>query len=176
MAKGKQAALAARRRAESAHEVIDRLTSDLAEAKLRARLVEAEARHVPTLTRHVEDLSARLEAACSVEVERLRDALARQQDRWGELVALIERIFDRVPAGVEVITVSDLDLLERLDAVPVSVQDSPNRELRRSRVLGRTQLSALRTNQDNRRSAAENLRRKNAANFGSDPVAREEFA
>lgn len=55
MAKGKQALKSANRRAESAHQIIDRLTSELADAKVRAR--EAEAR------------SARLEGADAL-VER----------------------------------------------------------------------------------------------------------
>ena len=43
MARGKQATKAANRRAESAHEVIDRLTSELADAKIRARDAEVRA-------------------------------------------------------------------------------------------------------------------------------------
>jgi hypothetical protein len=43
MARGKQSALSARRQVESAHQVIDRLTSEVAEAKFRARQAEARA-------------------------------------------------------------------------------------------------------------------------------------
>jgi hypothetical protein len=43
MARGKQATMAANRRAEAAHEVIDRLTSEVAELKIRAREAEHRA-------------------------------------------------------------------------------------------------------------------------------------
>lgn len=43
MARGKKAASAANRRAEAAHEVIDRLTTELADAKMRARDAEKRA-------------------------------------------------------------------------------------------------------------------------------------
>lgn len=56
MARGKHAVKAANRRAESAHEIIDRLTSELAEAKLRARQVETEAAKVPALSKRVVEL------------------------------------------------------------------------------------------------------------------------
>jgi hypothetical protein len=53
MAKGKQAVETARRRAEAAHEVIDRLTGELADAKIRARDAERRAADVDLLRAQV---------------------------------------------------------------------------------------------------------------------------
>ena len=62
MARGKQAVAAARGRYESAVEHIDRLTTELADAKIRARLVEKQAARVPDLERRVAELTAQVGA------------------------------------------------------------------------------------------------------------------
>lgn len=61
MAKGKHAAASANRRLEAAQEHIDRLTDQLAEAKLRARMVERQADRVPRLEEQVRELQRRLD-------------------------------------------------------------------------------------------------------------------
>lgn len=56
MAKGKHATASANRRLEAAQDHIDRLTDQLAEAKRRARQVEAQASQVPKLRQRIRDL------------------------------------------------------------------------------------------------------------------------
>lgn len=71
MAKGKQATLAANRRAESAHEVIDRLTSELTKAKIRARDAEARAEHLEGIDKHLADSSTKNDELVVAMVEKL---------------------------------------------------------------------------------------------------------
>lgn len=61
MAKGKHAALSANRRAEAAHEHIDRLSTELVEAKIRARDAEEVARMAELRLKRSEDELARTE-------------------------------------------------------------------------------------------------------------------
>lgn len=80
MAKGKHAAAAARGRYESAVEHIDRLTTELAEAKLRARMVEREAAQVPALKSQIEALRADVASGSSNRVRLLERELAEARD------------------------------------------------------------------------------------------------
>lgn len=74
MAKGKQAALAANRRLEAAHAHIDRLTSELVDAKLRAKQAELRAARL-------EGADQLVSAASVKHDEMLADALAALS-RW----------------------------------------------------------------------------------------------
>lgn len=62
MARGKQAAAAAVRRAEAAHEHIDRLTDQLVDAKKRARDHEAAARQLPQALSEIDRLRAQIDS------------------------------------------------------------------------------------------------------------------
>lgn len=58
MARGKEALLAANRRCTAAHEVIDRLTTEVAEAKLRARLAEQRIQELEPRAARTDELEA----------------------------------------------------------------------------------------------------------------------
>lgn len=75
MAKGKEAVAAARRRYEASIEHIDRLTSELTEAKVRAKMSETDAAKVPHLQQQLLELRQRLDA----ESRRPTAASARSQ-------------------------------------------------------------------------------------------------
>lgn len=71
MAKGKQAAVAAQRRYEAAVEHIDRLTSELAEAKMRARSAEARAQRLEGVEKHLEASSSKRDELVLVLTKKL---------------------------------------------------------------------------------------------------------
>lgn len=106
MARGKQATLAARRRAESAHEIIDRLTSELAEAKLRARQAEQRAARL-------EGIEALLTSASAKNDEMLCAALAKLA--WWKAVADADykRRFDAIGEMLHKVA-ADVNELPRL--------------------------------------------------------------
>lgn len=159
MARGKQAALAANRRAESAHEIIDRLTSEVAEAKLRARVAEADARRTAQLSSQVEDLQRRLDLACSVEVERHRAAALAALAALDEARALFSRMIERSKAqDGRLFDDTDLAVIERLGFAGAfdSVTNSP-RDVRRARARRNTALREHVAIQDNRQSLFDNL-------------------
>lgn len=79
MAKGKHGAAAAQRRAEAAHEHIDRLTDQLVEVKTRARRYESDAMRVPALEAEIRRLREQVQDGSSNELERERQA--RENDR-----------------------------------------------------------------------------------------------
>lgn len=82
MARGKEAVLAERRRVEARDELIDRLTSELTEAKLRARKVEAEAAKVPALVAEGAKLRQQIESdellTASLEANRAWKRIATE--------------------------------------------------------------------------------------------------
>lgn len=80
--KGKMGVENARRRLETANEHIDRLTDQLAEAKLRARQVEAEARRVPALVREAAALRLQSERVTSPVMERLQVSHDAEIEEW----------------------------------------------------------------------------------------------
>lgn len=93
MARGKQAALSATRRAEAAHEVIDRLTDQLAEAKRRAREHEAASVRLPVALAEIDRLRTQNEQGTSdsLEAERSRRdaAIADRDERLLALARLL---------------------------------------------------------------------------------------
>ena len=120
--KGKQATLAARRRAEAAHEVIDRLTTDLADAKLRAKEAERRAAQLQVLADRAVELQAERDsdtllgdALSALDVDRRWGREQRQRTR-SALKTLRERL---IP---DVITAS---------ALPMSYHDGLDFVLRR---------------------------------------------
>jgi hypothetical protein len=101
--KGKQAALAANRRYESSIEHIDRLTTELVNAKERARQFEKEARSVPVLHGRIAELEEQVRTVTSEEVERLSGLARRYADRVGEAESLarsIQRKWERLTTRI----------------------------------------------------------------------------
>lgn len=99
MAKGKKAAGAAIRRAEAAHEHIDRLTEQLMDAKSRARQYEAAAIELPAVRAELGRLRSQLAEATSDAVERERERrredAVRHQGELAQLVVLLMDVMDR---------------------------------------------------------------------------------
>lgn len=87
MAKGKHAASAHKRRAEAAHEHIDRLTDELVMAKERARRYEADHELVPVLQEALRVAKADLEACTSPELARLRELNERLRAERDQAIA-----------------------------------------------------------------------------------------
>lgn len=104
MAKGKHSAEAARRRADAAHEHIDRLTDDLIDAKLRARRYEQAALRVPSLVAEIERLRAQIESSTSdllISERKIRLAeRAQHEDVLARLARVVGGIYERSPDGV----------------------------------------------------------------------------
>lgn len=170
MARGKQAARSATRRAEAAHEHIDRLTSELVEAKFRARQTEAEAGRVPGLVALVAQLEQRLEAATSVEVERLRSRLEAEAERNEKLRSLLKKMVERAHTQapkVGLLTEEELAYLNDERATE-GWNIVSNRLLRRRRAKGDTAVREKLTIQDNRRSVEENVGAAGMVRFGKD--------
>lgn len=89
MAKGKHAAQSAIRRAEAAHEHIDRLTDQLVDAKTRARKYEAAALRVPAMEGELLRLRTHLENMTSDQLEREREAHAQEITQFRERIAMV---------------------------------------------------------------------------------------
>lgn len=138
MARGKHAASAARGRYEAAVEHIDRLTTELADAKLRARLVERDAARAGELERENAELRRRLEAVTGPEIERLRANLeALKVERESDLDAIADAIR---PYFQQMVVVTGLDkkLLEilggeRWESIQPGAAYSGRRDRRRVR-------------------------------------------
>lgn len=103
MAKGKHAASANKRRAEAAHEHIDRLTEQLLDAKARARQFESDHERLPVVEEALRVALAERDQAASPEVERLTELVGRlQQDldaaqaKTKHISTLWERAVDRL--------------------------------------------------------------------------------
>lgn len=102
MAKGKQAALSAQRRYESAVEHIDRLTTELVDAKQRARDLRDTAARVPAMEARMVALQRQVDAMESTGMAKLRadhasdlSAISTELDRAvDELAALVAVNFE----------------------------------------------------------------------------------
>lgn len=81
MAKGKQAAKAANRRLHATQDHVDRLTDQLAEAKIRARTAEAASREADLLRDRVRRLEAEVESGPD---EAMRAKLGAWNKEWKE--------------------------------------------------------------------------------------------
>jgi len=86
MARGKHSAQAAIRRAEAAHEHIDRLTEQLVEAKIRARRHEAAAVRLPAVEDELRRVTRQRDEGTSPEVQRLAGMLGhvRAERDWAQ--------------------------------------------------------------------------------------------
>lgn len=89
--KGKHAAIAARRQAEAATAVAERLADKNAELRLRTRQVETDAAMVPALRGRIRELEVQIEESAFPRVRALEDALEAQRaefvERHGDLHA-----------------------------------------------------------------------------------------
>lgn len=98
MAKGKQAALAANRRYEAAVEHIDRLTTELTEAKLRARQHEGATREVAHLRIEVDRLRGQIADDTSDRLADVESRLAEvtsERDELASFVASLRRKWEK---------------------------------------------------------------------------------
>lgn len=157
MAKGKQAAAAANKRYEAAIEHIDRLTTELVEAKERARRNQADAERLGPALVEVERLRAQVAAGTSDELESVRRSMEQReseaQDRFDALVDVLQSIvrgaYETLPPGTPFIPAEAMTACAdlRIDPVPDMAR---NRAVRRARLNGRTILHQGGTNiQDN---------------------------
>lgn len=99
MAKGKEAATSARRQLEAASAHLDRVTTQLVEAKERARRFEAAALRVPGLESEVARLRADLEASDGPHERRVRELmleLSEMRRDHAANVAKLRRYFGRL--------------------------------------------------------------------------------
>lgn len=124
MARGKQSALAAARRADAAHEHIDRLTDQLVEAKARARRHETAAERLPMLETEVARLRRQTAEGSSDALERERDrhaaTRAALEDRLLRLGQLLLKMMNRADARM---TREEWTELIELTGQPVTVLD-----------------------------------------------------
>lgn len=119
MARGKHAAQAARQRHEAALQVNDRLSDKLAEAKVRARLVESQADRVPGLERRIAELQEQIRCGVgqewAAERRRLEERALLAEMTRGELLDLFNEFI-----GV----VGDLPGMDEVAWIPESLIDS----------------------------------------------------
>jgi hypothetical protein len=104
MARGKQGAQAAQRRAEAAHEVIDRLTDQLVDAKTRARRYEAAAIRLPAVEGELARLKLLLDAETSDRLEAERTERKAEVDGLLRAAVEIALLARRVGSGTPKIT------------------------------------------------------------------------
>lgn len=169
MAKGKKAAGAAIRRADAAHEHIDRLTDQLTEAKMRARLMEAEANRVAPLVAEVARLQGLAEQATSDRLVYEQEQSQRREARLVEqrdaaincLADVVRRVSDVDPS----MPIISLDEAKKWDHDPAfrPVLDALgclNNRAQRRWASTTGQLRTARSEkavQDNRRTYQENF-------------------
>lgn len=110
MAKGKYAARAAKHQTEAQYQHIDRLTDQLAEAKIRARQYERDAALVPHLRKRLEELEYKLDNDVVVQ-EILDKALAYRK--------ALERAFEKNRGLQQAICEASGDLLRATNATTV---------------------------------------------------------
>lgn len=162
MARGKHSAIAARRQAEAALELAERLGDKNADLRARARRVEADAARVPALEARIRIVIEERDAAVSPilarEREEARSRIAEMEEVCRKLRAAVKDMMSSVDPllpGVAWIPTWIVEEQHALDLeFPVGVN---NREHRRARQFGRTSLLRNeRALQDNLRSAAHN--------------------
>jgi hypothetical protein len=164
--KGKHAASANKRRYEMAMEHIDRLTDDLANAKVRVKKVEAAANSVPALQERIEYLTNQIALGTSDELEHQRKLY---EHRIAELDA--DLVGTRDTANRLMLRVCEVmgerdpwipkELLEQLHKYNLvdwlSDLHGANRQLRRVRSTHKTTADRGEHNvQDNRKTFAQN--------------------
>lgn len=169
MAKGKHAAAAAIRRAEAAHEHIDRLTNQLAEAKMRARAIEAEANRVPSLVAEVARLQGLAEQATSDRLVYEQEQAQRREAKLTEqrdaairgLADVIGRVIEQDP-DMQIIAADDVKKWD-CDPAFLPVREALGCLNNRAQRRWASSTGQLRTTmaekavQDNRRTYKENF-------------------
>lgn len=120
MAKGKQASKAANRRLEATRDHVDRLTEQLAEAKIRARDAEKRAAEADLLRQRVRELERRIDDGPTEAIlDKLRwwDTISKQ-DRQRRSAALKELIaWFNGPGGSPGRLTSQLTPMERFEVL-----------------------------------------------------------
>lgn len=86
MARGKHAVAAATRRYEASIDHIDRLTTELVEAKTRARRFEADARRLPVVERELRRQKGFAERGSSHTLEAERAKWQTERDGWEDRI------------------------------------------------------------------------------------------
>lgn len=175
MARGKQAAKAANRRTEAAHDHIDRLTDQLVEAKARARRFEADASRLPAVEVELARVRRLADEGTSDALVRAQAAVveARREveDFRRAVIELFSPILQRIPSETPVIRNEDVEQFMELRIEAVLNRDDDSRELRRARANHRT--AAHRGEhkvQDNGRTFGENVDSKQYRPGAKPPV------
>ena len=134
MAKGKQAALAAQRRLEATQDHVDRLTEQLADAKMRARLVEGQAARLPAVEAELQKIRSQLESTTSSELEKCRAELADEREGRRQDVEDLREIIDDLCNRLEYLhTGLSREQTRRMARITQSAGGSSgNRETRRA--------------------------------------------
>lgn len=137
MTRGKHSAASAIRRAEGAHEVIDRLTTQMVDLKERTRLAEREAARVPSLILQVQELTTAASRCPGLlsTVERLEEQVATAEWMADVIADVVARLLAAMP---EEATLSELDWrllddcfgLDRLHPGEFATNRSQRRNLR----------------------------------------------
>ena len=178
MAKGKQAALSVQRRYEAAVEHIDRLTTELVDAKQRARDLRDTAARVPAMEARMVELQRQVDAMESTGMAKLRadhatdlSAISTELDRAiDELAALVAVNFET--AGFQIPqTLADAISAGGARWAPVRAALHPgriNREARRVLASDRRlrEVDHAQVVQENGRTDVENHRRTVGAATG----------
>lgn len=162
MARGKEAAKAANRRYETALEHIDRLTDELATAKVRYRDAERDAERLPVALAAVDRLSEQVAAGTSDEIQRLTRMLDSIRAEHQAEMELYRELVRELASGIEATKAKAVSERARDLAIELNfdfVSNGHSRAARRGiEKNGRNAISAgdYRV-QDNRRTAVQNI-------------------
>lgn len=107
MARGKEAASAARRRHEAALQLAERLADKNAELKARTRKVETDASHLPAVRRRIAELERQVAACTSPELERERAKRQAESEESAMLIGLLRKAVRDLYAQAEKVIDSD---------------------------------------------------------------------
>lgn len=100
MARGKKAAAAAIRRAEAAHEHIDRLTTELVEAKLRARRAEERAARLENISTLLQTASPKNDKMLAEALSALKSWKAISKADHARRMAAVAEMLDKLIADL----------------------------------------------------------------------------
>lgn len=176
MARGKHAAMAARRRYETTLVLAERLADKNAELKTRARKVEADAAHLPAAMKRIAELEKQLDEGVTPALRKERDE--REAERVelelaaADLKRVIRELYSAAELAIESVRGDQehprwipgwiLEQRARLGIVMVGTRDSARR-FRRAQEQNRTSADlGEHKMQDNRRTQRENDARTGA--------------
>ncbi len=168
MARGKQAAKAANRRLEATQDHVDRLTDQLAEAKLRARQCEKAAGQVPGLLDEIARLRADVQSGSSAEVRRLADAVRAEKRKRVEHVDTLMSVIGEITTDLEAVGLRvSHDARDRVASVTgnISTGTASSRATRRAveRLHRSPRHAPISTSPDSRRKADRQFRENEGA-------------